>query len=157
MIDPLVLLSTICAMIGSGITVIGGIIGITRWASRQKEALSADINAFRSDLSEDIGIVQTKLVEISTKVGVQNGRIEKLESGVVYADTCKERHDRTTQIVERVERVIGEAREERRDLMRSIEKLRDEVMRRHDLLTQMLQETREKRIAKGLPADYAKE
>ncbi len=51
-------------------------------------------------LATGFAIVVWRVSAVATLVRIQNGRVAKLEEGVVYRDTCKAMHDNSAQAIE---------------------------------------------------------
>ncbi|OHE69801.1 MAG: hypothetical protein A2Z99_08155 [Treponema sp. GWB1_62_6] len=95
-----------------------------------------------------------KVSRVEEQVRTQNGRLVKLEDGVVYRDTCAAVHTAASEAYLRIEERMEEDRADRRNTAEQIMRLREEMAARTGEIARLLEETRAQRRARGLPADY---
>jgi len=95
-----------------------------------------------------------KVGRVEEQVRTQNGRLTKLEDGVVYRDTCAAVHAAATAASIRIEGRLDEDRIDVGHLSEQITRLREEMAARTGEIARLLEETRAQRIARGLSGDY---
>ena len=95
-----------------------------------------------------------KVGRVEEQVRTQNGRLTKLEDGVVYRDTCAAVHTSASEAYQRAAERMEEDRQDRRGLAEQIMRLREEMAARTGEIARLLEETRAQRITRGVAADY---
>jgi len=96
----------------------------------------------------------SKVGRVEEQVRAQNSRLGKLEEGVVYRDTCAAVHTATSEAYLRIEGRMEEDREDRRSVEEKVAQFREEMIARTGEIARLLEETRARRLVRGLPEDY---
>jgi len=98
--------------------------------------------------------LSNKVGRVEEQMRAQNGRIGRLEEGVVYQDTFSIIQKAADANARRVEMWMTESRTDRRGLSEQMVRLQEEMATRTGEIARMLEETRTRRLARGLPEDY---
>ena len=86
-----------------------------------------------------------KVSRVEEQIRTQNGRIAKLEHGVVYRDTCAAVHTAATAASIRIEGRMDEDRIDLKNLNEQIMRLREEMSARTGEISRLLEEGRAQR------------